>query len=188
MITFTSSYINQLFGTRSIGLLKPTIVTSEVIEENSDVSEHPIEDGSVIADHITDQPISVTINCAWAEEWSNGFSVKAMYSQILALRDSREPFTVKLGKRVIDNMVFTSITNNTDADSEFVLNLAISLRQVKIVSVKKVEIQTNSSTTQKTGKKTASPVSDKSNTKTNVESASAANSPQKESTLYSLVN
>lgn len=187
MITFTSSYINQLFGTRFIGLYRPTVVTSEVIEDTSDVSEHPIEDGSVIADHITDQPITATIECAWAEEWSNGFSVKAMYDQILALRDSREPFTVKLGKRVLNNMVFTSITNNTDSSTEFVLSLTISLKQVKIVNVQKVEIQTNSDTTQKTGKKTASPMSDKSNTTANVEASAEANNPPRESNLYRMI-
>ena len=91
---------------------------------NSRVSQFPVEDGSVVADNIINDPTTLDItgfitntpvtiflqNAAnLVDDTSGGDRVKTAFDALLALRESKEPFTIVTGLKTYENMVFTSL-------------------------------------------------------------------------------
>lgn len=158
MVTYMNSYLSFGVGTRQIAEFTPTIVTEETITDASETTDHPIEDGSSISDHVIIKPVTCSMEVYFNDDSLMGFTPKEIYQMILALRDSMEPFTVVLGKRTIENVVFTNIVNHTNQDSEYVLHLSLEFKQLKLVTLEVVEIATpegQKASTQTAGKKQA---------------------------------
>ena len=163
MIDFSLSIINFILGTRAIGLYSPTVVTSELIDDSDQLTQHPVESGSDITDHVLPANTRYSIECAWADNPLAGSDIKEIYQQLLDLRASAKPFTIQAGKRVLPNMLFTKLQNTTDVDSEYVLKLSMEFQQVRIVTLNKVAISGGAegvASTVSAGKKQASTVSD----------------------------
>lgn len=172
---------------RKIGEFTPTVVINELITDTAEITEHPIESGSVITDHVIHKPVTVSMEVYFSESIFDGISAPApaeIYAQILALKNSNEPFTLVLGKRELPNMLFTGIRNITDVDTEYVLSLSLEFQQVIFASLQEVQISTpqgQQAKTQQTGKKQAgSP--ENSATEQGVKEAA-----KKNSALYDLI-
>lgn len=178
----TSAVVNFLFSNRAIGLFHADVTKEETITDSDTITEHPIEDGSVISEHVIGNPTTCTLQVAWEDSIINGISVQDIYQQLLDLKNSRIPFTVVTGKRTLENMLFTSIQNITNADSEYILELSLEMKQVKIVTLQTVTIKggDGSSTTQ-SGKKQASSITNKTTEASVLDAAS-----QNTSALYDL--
>ena len=191
MIDFSISIINFIVGTRAIGLYSPTVVTAETIEDSDQVTQHPVESGADITDHVLPQNTHYSIECAWAEDIINGISIREIYQQLLDLRASGKPFTIQAGKKVLNNMLFTKITNTTDVDSEYVLKLSMEFQQVRLVTLQTVALSAGAegdATTVQSGKKQAQSVSDTA-VNEGVSDSAAANAPAEDtSALYDLAN
>ena len=145
-------------SSRFIGTFNPTIVIEEIIDNAAELTEHPIEDGSVITDHVIYRPVSVSMEVYFDYESLAGASPKETYAKLIELYESGEPFHLILGKRSFDNMLFKSIKQITNADSEFVLSLQIEMQQITIVGLQEVKISTpqgQHASTQASGKKQA---------------------------------
>lgn len=156
--TFTDSVLGFTRSSRTIATFTPTLVIEESIEDSSDITQHPIEDGSVITDHVIFKPTTVTMEVYFSEDSFSGLSPKETYQQFLNLRASSEPFTITLGKRTLENMLFKSIKHTTNADSEYVLALSLEFQQIKVVTLQEVTIatpQNQQASTQSSGKKQA---------------------------------
>ena len=156
------------------------LVIQESIEDPTEITEHPIEDGSVIADHVIKKPITATMDV-----YFEGSNLKEQYEQLLALQTSAQPFTVVFGKRSLDNMLLKSVRQVTDVDSEYVLHLTLSLQQIMRVTLQEVAVKTpagQQAGTQNTGKIAASAESNAA------DAAGAAETAGKNSSaLYDLV-
>lgn len=160
----TSSIVNFLFSNRIIGLYKADITKEEVINDSETITEHPVENGSVISDNVTTNPVTCTIQAAWGDSIIEGISVQDIYQSLLDLKNSHTPFTVVTGKRTLNNMLFTSIQNITNADSEYILELSLEMQQINIVTLQTVTIKSNAaggSNTIKSGKKQATSITNK---------------------------
>lgn len=156
----TSSIVNFLFSNRIIGLYKADITKEEVINDSETITEHPVENGSVISDNVTTNPVTCTIQAAWGDSIVEGISVQDIYQSLLDLKNSHTPFTVVTGKRTLNNMLFTSIQNITNADSEYILELSLEMKQINIVTLQIVTIKSNANTIQ-SGKKQATSIANK---------------------------
>lgn len=157
----TSAAVNFLFSNRAIGLYHADITKEESITDSDTVTEHPVENGSVISDNITSNPTTCTLQVAWSDSIVEGISIQDIYQQLLDLKDSHVPFTVVTGKRTLSNMVFTSIQNVTNADSEYILELSLEMKQLKIVDLQVVTIS-GSDATMQGGRKQATTITNKS--------------------------
>lgn len=60
--------------------------------------------------------------------------VAGIYSNLLQLQESRQPFSVSSGLRVYDNMLLQSIRVRRDQRSQYTLNVQAVMRQVILVS------------------------------------------------------
>lgn len=161
-------YLSTLFHqpARQIGVMIPSVVTSEAHTDTLTITDHPIEDGSVIADHAYKNPAQLVMKVGFAGGGALldfagsltassllGLSPKETYQQLLDLQSSRKPFNVTTGKRQYKNMLIATLSVTTDSKSENVLFADLTLKEVILVQTKEVYVADKSE--MKTGVNTA---------------------------------
>ena len=116
---------------RSVGLLIPDIVIEEMHRDDVSITVHPVETGTPISDHKFENPAVVEMRCGWSDSThqSAGF-VQSVYEELVALKQSTEPFDVSTGKRQYQNMLVKSIVVTTDETTEYVLNALVTLQEI----------------------------------------------------------
>lgn len=110
------------------------------------ITEHPIEAGSNISDHVYKRPSTVQIRLGWSN--SNflnydPFYINGIYLGLLQFQADRTPFTLYTGKRVYNNMIFANMVVETDESSEWALRLEATFQQVFITNTQITTISTN---------------------------------------------
>lgn len=131
---------------RAIGGIIANATISERAIDELEVTQHPVETGSNIADHAFQRPSRITINAGWSnsslQALGNPNYVVTIYEALQALQQSREPFEVVSGKRVYANMLMTRLYQETDERSENALVAMIDCQQVILASTQTVTVPT----------------------------------------------
>jgi hypothetical protein len=128
---------------RSIGGFTATVTVREVAQDELVITEQPVESGAAISDHAYKRPATVRIEAGWGPNGPNGpQDPKLVYSQLLALQSSRQPFTVVTGKRMYQNMLIKMLEQETDGDSEYVLIVTATCQQIILVNTSVVQSPT----------------------------------------------
>lgn len=138
-----------------IGAIDIEASLEEVLTDQLQLTEHPVEKGAAITDHSFKRPAEVVITCGWsnssiagllgsakaiASSFFEGGSVSAasyidgIYSQLLALQESRVPFDITTHRRQYTNMLITGIQVTTDQKTSSILMVQVTCRQIIIVS------------------------------------------------------
>lgn len=146
---------------RSIATIIPDVVVEEVGLDELVITDHPVERGAPISDHAFKRPAELILKCGWSNSASttlggfavpglsrglrsvlggNGDRVSAVYAELLALQESREPFTISTGKREYKNMLMQSLALTTDQESEDALMVVARFREVNIVETKTTSV------------------------------------------------
>lgn len=151
---------------RSIGAFAAQVTISERHVDELDIVDHPIEMGAQISDHAYKRPPEVIIECAWSNSpRSSGLiggivaavegtisgvqsiltgnspdQVRDVYDRLVRLQESVTLIDVFTGKREYRDMLIRSMMVETDKDTEHVLRVTVTLRQVLRVSVRTVSI------------------------------------------------
>ena len=121
---------------RSIGGI---VAPCTIVEHHSDtmtITDHPIEIGTTITDHSFMNPIVVDIAIAWG----TGVNIPVIYTKLLMLQASRKPFAIYTGKRLFERMLIQSMVETTDTNTENILRLELTCRQVFLVSTSAASI------------------------------------------------
>lgn len=129
-------------GGRLFGEFHPDVVFEEVIEERVSISENPIEDGSVIADHAIIRPVSVRLDVCFNSMSKQGLTPNETYAAILDLMKQRVPFDIVTTRRMFKNMMFTRIQNTTNKNNQNTLRLTLEFDQVTLVKLQSVAVKT----------------------------------------------
>ena len=136
LIPSVGGLFGSLFGGQSLyrsigGIIAPCTI-SEHHSDTMTITDHPIEIGANITDHSFMNPQQVDIVIAWG----SGIYVplNELYGQLLALQATRLPFDILTGKRKYTSMLMQSIEETTEADTENILRVTLSCRQVFLVS------------------------------------------------------
>lgn len=119
---------------RSIGGIEPDVTIEEISRDTTFITNHPVERGAAISDHAFMMPAEVEVRCGWSDSsggWQ-GYSA-AVYEDLRALQQAREPFEAVTGKRVYDNMLIAALEVSTTQESEYALMVRVALREVIIV-------------------------------------------------------
>jgi hypothetical protein len=116
------------------------------------ITDHPVEAGASISDHSFFRPAELTMHCGWSnanaffatslganQVFAGGSLIKTdyvsnIYSQLLALQQSLQPFTVVTTIRSYKNMLMTSLTITRDQKTSQALMVTVSMRQIIIVN------------------------------------------------------
>lgn len=134
----TASFIPK----RSIGPFTATVTVEENGIDELEITQHPVQQGANIADHAYIKPSSLDLKVAWS---GADAPLSETYDKLLKLQLSREPFTVVTGKRTYKNMLIKSIGVTTDAQSENILSVSLSLQEVFLTAVEVVAVSASRS-------------------------------------------
>jgi hypothetical protein len=139
----------QIAPKGQIGDIEIMVTLEEVHTDTLQTTEHPIEVGAPITDHAFIRPAELVMRCGWsnssftalASTISSFFTggevgdkyTDEVYSQLLALYQSREPFDVITSARQYTNMLINSIRLDRDKETSSILLITVTMRQVLIV-------------------------------------------------------
>lgn len=134
-----------------IGPVEIAAVIEEVLTDSLQVTEHPVEIGAAITDHAFKRPAEVVLRCGWSNSGLDALSaavsaffsggglnlpdyVSGIYSQLIALQESRVPFDITTTRRRYTNMLITGLQVTTDVRSSNALMVQATCRQIIVVS------------------------------------------------------
>lgn len=115
------------------------IIADAVLEErHSDemvMTDHPVEVGSTITDHAYRLPATLVLTYVWSLGSNQNTTkdvdfLKGLYQQFLALMISTTLLQVVTGKRIYKNMLIEAIDVVTDHNTENLLEIRLSLREL----------------------------------------------------------
>lgn len=120
---------------RTIDVIIPDVVIEEQHHDELIITEFPVEDGAAITDHAYKRPAALAMRCGFSDSTAAtvGYA-EAVYAEMLALQNSRRPFSVTTGKRMYNDMLISSLDTVTDQHSEHSLMVVVGLREVRITS------------------------------------------------------
>ncbi len=150
-----------------IGNLILDATLSEVHTKTNIVTSHPVEDGSVISDHIQRQPEKIEITglvsdspIVWlaslfasspiADDLTHPFDrADLAYTEVLDMMDSGNMYDVITPLREYENMVVAGVTVTKDGATGNTVPLAIRLEEVITVETKTVAAPVTDTTPKK---------------------------------------
>ena len=133
----------------TIGTLQCDCIVDHVTTFNSSVTEHPIEGGFVIADHVSRQPMKLSLTAIITPTPVSYFRVMggsnpdrlseaSAYFEQLHL--AGEPITIVLPDRICNDMVMVNCPLPRNVQDGFCYKLSLEFVHVTIVSQKTEEI------------------------------------------------
>lgn len=102
------------------------------------VTSSPLESGAQVTDHVQPQPLVISCEAVLAARPERIIDTRgnrravALYEQLLAIADTREPFDLAFTLRAYRSMVFERIGVQRTADSGDALVCSLTMRQVEI--------------------------------------------------------
>ena len=117
---------------RSIGPFNATVTLEEIASDDLEITQHPVQQGATITDHAYLKPATVSIKIMFN---AADAPLAETYAKLRQLQASREPFDVVTGKRAYKNMLFKSLGQTNDAQTEKVLSISAELQEIFIVQV-----------------------------------------------------
>jgi hypothetical protein len=135
---------------RSIAGIVPQVVVEEKHRDELVITNHPVQNGANITDHAYKQPSMVSLRYGWSSSGAlysldlGAPSVDDVYSMLLKLQESRQPFDVVTGKRNYSNMLIRSIDLVTDKTTEKSIIVDVLLQQIIIVETQSATLKSAS--------------------------------------------
>lgn len=168
-----------IFGPKkrlTVGVVQFDASISETHTRECEVTDHPVEEGSTISDHIRRTPEKIDVNGIVTNHPIVFLaSVQAIspllddlspvsdraelaYTKLTEIMDDGELVTVATSLREYSNMAITSMAVTRDVQNGNVLNCALSLREVIIAKTETVAAPVPKKSAQKKGKDTGKKV------------------------------
>lgn len=137
----------------TIALVKTKLQNTQVIELDtstgltynypSKVTQFPVETEESISDHIINENFTLAIEGLVSDSdirvtESSGSRVKNAFQGLVALRESKQPFTVVTGLKIYDNMLFTELDFAFSQESGDSLPIRMTLTQIQVVTSQSV--------------------------------------------------
>lgn len=134
---------NRQYG---IGNIKFDLILNEDHNFSSDATVHPVEDGSIISDHIQNQLengslTGIISNFSINTRLLTSNRAQDTFDALIALWQERTIITVYTVMRVYENMVIVDIPMARDSDSGESITIQITFQKVKIVKLQEVVLQ-----------------------------------------------
>ena len=141
----------QLTPKGNIGGVEIAATLREIYTDTVQSTMHPVELGAPITDHAFRRPSEVVLQCGWSNSGLESFFAAAaaffesgelsgmdyvggVYSKLLALQESRIPFTITTSKRQYRNMLIAALQVTTDEKTSNILMCQATCREILIVT------------------------------------------------------
>lgn len=121
------------------------VTVSEDGDDDLQITEHPVEQGTQISDHAFKRPCELRLQLGWSDAYADyaNTTINAIYQQILSLQAGRIPFTVYTAKRTYQNMLVASCRVHTDARMAYTLMADITFKEVVLVATSVIAVVGN---------------------------------------------
>ena len=106
---------------------------------SNEISSKPLEDGTVVTDHINNEPDTFTLDIVITGE--NGKSAQEKYERLLEIRNNREIITVVGALQVYENMAISEMSLEKNSENAKGYNGSISFQQVKFAKPQTIDIE-----------------------------------------------
>jgi hypothetical protein len=128
------------------GVLFADAVLEERHDDESVMTENPVEYGSVMTDHAFDLPQELELTYVWDSVKQSGGQpgfLETQYRKVLDLKQAKVLLNVVTGKRQYQNMLLKGVSEITDKDTENVLMLRLVLKQAILALTQTVSISSS---------------------------------------------
>lgn len=98
------------------------------VREEAKLMEHPVEDGSTVADHKVIQPVEIELSVI-----TQGPDAKTVYDELVKLYKASDLLSVVTKVGVYDSMVIQAMPHEETPDMIDVIAVAVRLKEVKLV-------------------------------------------------------
>lgn len=133
----------------TIGLIECDVLIEQEITLSSEVTEHPVEDGFPVHDHVIRRPVKLAMTIAvsnmpvtWYDRLG-GNSPDRMSDAVSKLEEiykTGDPITIATQEKVYDNMVMTDCRIPKNRENGRILKVPLEFTQIRKVQVKTAEI------------------------------------------------
>ena len=133
------------------GVLFADTVMEERHDDDSVITENPVEIGSVTNDHAYDLPQDLEVVAVWdPARQANGQPgfLESIYQQLLNLKQAKIMLNVVTGKRSYQNLLLKNISETTDRDTENILMVRLTFKQLILTFTQTVTITSAAQQTQ----------------------------------------
>ncbi|MCF8002124.1 MAG: hypothetical protein K9K76_09730 [Halanaerobiales bacterium] len=114
------------------------LVENESSTFSNEVTQKPIEDGTVISDHINNQPTTFSLDIIITGEY--GGTPEEKYERLLAIRDNREIISVIGALQVYENMAISEISLQKSSDNAKGYSGSITFQQVRYAKAETITV------------------------------------------------
>jgi hypothetical protein len=117
---------------------------------NAAITEHPLENGAVVSDHVRDTPIAVTIQGIVSDtpigtlaDERNALSLPSqeIYDKLLELRAKKEPITIETSLGTFANMVLQSLNVPRSISTGEAFKFRAAFQQIQLVTNERTRIK-----------------------------------------------
>lgn len=144
----SSIFFPDLIDPTKIGTIEVDILIEQEHKLESDVTEHPVEDGFPVADHVIRKPIKVSMvvgvtlsPVTWLDRL--GKETDKINNALTAFKqiyDNAQPITIVTPTETWENMVMTSANIPRNLDNKNLIRIPCEFTQIRKVSVKTTDI------------------------------------------------
>lgn len=112
------------------------LTIEEVGEDELEITEHPVQEGAEITDHAYKKAPILNLTISFSEsDFNSSMTLDETYAAMLELQESRVPFEVVTGRRVYQDMLFKSLRQTTDENTDNVLSIQAVLKHIIVTTV-----------------------------------------------------
>lgn len=122
-----------------IGVMQVDVTVRESHSMGSQVTDKPVEDGTVINDVVILNAARVSISGIMTDD-RLGTSFTDKWNALLELRRSREPFTVVTSLAVYEDMIFENISCSRDVSTAGAVFFDADLKNVRIIQSETAQV------------------------------------------------
>lgn len=152
---------------QATGSLGGYVAILEEHRDETEITEHPVQQGSTIADHAFELPNELVMQIGWTPSSAAGSGlpnllgilpipslagftgagnnnlVKQLYQQLLTIKAQRLLLTVYTGKRIYQNMLIKMLSERTTKETENSLIITATFKRIIIANVTTVQAPVN---------------------------------------------
>jgi hypothetical protein len=146
------------------------IAISEEHHDETQITDHPVEQGATISDHAYRMPSRLRMRMGWSgamagtgvsifgiqvptlagvfglDGYAGSAFLQSVYAELLGVQSNRELLTIYTGKRSYTNMLIATIDERTTQETENVLILDVMFREIILVNTQVVQAPLNAAT------------------------------------------
>ena len=122
-----------------IGTIEIDAVLNENHQYDADITENPVEDGTIFSDNVVLQPIRLEMTCRVTDASPSLLNLRSpgtaddAFKSLVALQRSREVFDVVTGINVYSNMMLQSLSIPRESSDGRSLRFNAVLKEILIV-------------------------------------------------------